>query len=376
MAKQPFKLHSDPEKLRSLGRKDEIEELTSNLLGGVHTVVTCPPAYGKSLLLNKACEVLNVVNTIRVVRLELFSANNWRLFLEEYVNASLDAFYPDSAKKKKAAARYFQQSEVHFKGAQNDRVIFNWEPRDRAVKIDELLDLPEKLAKKKKVQLILVVDEFHELRSWPNWIESIRQLRRHWSAHKHVSYCLFGNKRQWMLQQFTQRTGFFRGFAKAIELDKIPEKHWVKYLTKEFRNSGKDISKDVAAQLVQTVDAHPWYIQQLAHYTWESSKNKVTEKSLNKGVHRMLAANRAFFEAKVRSLNFTQVQMLRAILDGARYLTGKETMRYYQLGTPRNAQKARDRLVYDDHIEKRGDLYYLLDVGFAMWFEDRMMEHV
>jgi hypothetical protein len=82
----------------------------------------------------------------------------------------------------------------------------------------------------------------------------------------------------------------------------------------------------------------------------------------------LIAANQPLYQRECEIMSFTQVNIIKAILGGETQLTAARVMHDYQLGTPRNVQKARMALEGNDVIDKTQGGYELLDPGFALWF--------
>jgi hypothetical protein len=59
----------------------------------------------------------------------------------------------------------------------------------------EILDLPEIIAKRKKIKMIVCVDEFQNVLSYENSSALQKELRSSWQKHSNVTYCLYGSKR-------------------------------------------------------------------------------------------------------------------------------------------------------------------------------------
>ena len=95
-----------------------------------------------------------------------------------------------------------------------------------------------------------------------------KRLRSVWQLQKSVSYCLFGSKKHLMNKLFEKKSYPFYKFGDAIYLSKIGTRDWIEYICKRFEVTGKQIPKELAEKICQTVDNHSSYVQQLAWLIW------------------------------------------------------------------------------------------------------------
>ncbi|HRN38482.1 MAG TPA: ATP-binding protein, partial [Flavobacteriales bacterium] len=82
----------------------------------------------------------------------------------------------------------------------------------------------------------------------------------------------------------------------------------------------------------------------------------------------LIAANQPLYMRECGIMSRTQVNLIKAVLSGETRLTSTAVMQEFQLGTPRNVQKARMALEGNDVIGKTMNGYERLDPGFARWF--------
>lgn len=76
------------------------------------------------------------------------------------------------------------------------------------------------------------------------------RLRSHWQKHSYVAYCLYGSKRNMMIDLFADSNNPFYKFGDMLFLQKISRDEWVKFIVKRFNDTGKLISEDLAGILL------------------------------------------------------------------------------------------------------------------------------
>jgi hypothetical protein len=100
---------------------------------------------------------------------------------------------------------------------------------------DEILNLPEKIAKEKNISVIVCIDEFQSIADFPESLAFQRKLRAHWQHHHNVAYYLYRSKRSMLLDIFSNASMPFYRFGDIMFLQKISNQKWGKFIKKTFR---------------------------------------------------------------------------------------------------------------------------------------------
>lgn len=126
--------------------------------------------------------------------------------------------------------------------------------------IMEILELPDKIATAKGVQIIVCIDEFQQLALLPGYKSLEGKMRSAWQKHHHVAYCLYGSKRHMMMDIFNNSANPFYRFGQILFLQKIKKEEWIPFIVNAFIRTGKEISEAQAGQLCDIVKCHSWYL--------------------------------------------------------------------------------------------------------------------
>src|SRR4030095_5972948 len=86
---------------------------------------------------------------------------------------------------------------------------------------DEVLNLPEVISAKKGIRMVICLDEFQNLSSFPGFLHFEKKMRAAWQRHKKVTYCLYGSKRHMMTDIFNNPSKPFYRFGDIMLLPKI-----------------------------------------------------------------------------------------------------------------------------------------------------------
>jgi len=160
---------------------------------------------------------------------------------------------------------------------------------------------------------------------------------------------------------------FYR-FGQIMFLSKIAENEWVDFIVKAFETTGKRISETLALELVQMVESHSWYVQQLAYFVWNLTENEANTEILQQAIEQVIDANLPLYQNECDALTASQLNLLVAVTNNEQQLTAVETMNRYSMGTSQNISKNKKILQNCDIIEKTKDGFTFLDPVYKRWF--------
>lgn len=125
-----------------------------------------------------------------------------------------------------------------------------------------------------------------------------------------TSYCLYGSKRNMMLNIFNNSNSPFYRFGQVIFMKKIAKEHWIPFILSAFEKTGKTISYDFADRICTVVSCHSWYLQQLCYFIWSFTAKDVTEEIFALGLKQVLNINTPMFQNDTENLSSTQIDHL------------------------------------------------------------------
>ncbi|MEP2670715.1 MAG: ATP-binding protein [Cyclobacteriaceae bacterium] len=355
-----------------VNRTDEIKRLTLNLRSGINTMIISPRRWGKSSLVVETAKRLSKEKDLRFCFIDMFSISSeaefYQVFSQEVIKASstkAEEWLKSGSEMLKAVIPKFS---FGVDPQQDFSVSFDWAQVEKHR--NEILDLPEKLAKKKKIKIIVCIDEFQNMVSFPNSDKIEKNWRSVWQHQQNVTYCLYGSRRHMISDMFNKSDRAFYRFGDIMWLDKISPDHWAKFITKSFEATGKTISSDICFQLVDQIQNHPYYVQQLSHIVWHNTTTHVTPEILKSSINELITINALFFHQIIDNLSPTQIGFLKAVRDGITQMTAVKTMNSYHMGTPRNISKNRSALDAAEIIDVSNGNITFLDPVFQLWFKN------
>lgn len=335
------------------------------------------PGDGENLLWSKKLSQISgeKIKKTKTIIIDLFSVGSEEEFLElfarEVIKASSTKWQEWLLSGKEFFNKLMPKLSIGLDPANDFSLSFDWKELKR--NSDEVLNLPETIAKKKGITFIICLDEFQNVSSFNGYADFEKKLRSYWQRHKSVTYCLYGSKRHMMTEIFNNTSKPFYRFGDIMVLPKIETKKWVSFICKSFAGTGKQIDEKVSALIPSLMKNHSWYVQQLAHYTWNLTYKKATIAEINSALTELIYANTPLYQNEIENLSTTQLNLLKAVVKGEVQFTSAAVMQKYALGTPRNVSKNKSQLINNDIIHEVNGMYEFLDPAFELWFRKQFM---
>jgi hypothetical protein len=367
----PFLFGRTVSDLGFTNREKDLDKLYKNLTQGINTMLISPRRWGKSSLVEKLILELKTKNPeIKVLNLDLFSVSSEEEFLEMFAREVIKASSTAWQEWIESAKDFFKQLTpvltVGIDPVNDFSVGFDWNQLKKHR--NEILELPEKLAKDKKCRFIICLDEFQNLATFQDFEFLEKSMRAVWQRQKSVSYCLYGSKRHMMTDIFDNPSKPFYRFGDIMLLQKIKREKWISFIVESFANTKKEISPDLAELIPNLMQDHSWYVQQLAHYTWQKTKQKATKLEVQMAFSELIDANSPLYVREVEGLSFTQLNFLKAVAKKEKKLSSMEMLLKYRLGTSANVVKNKAILLKADIIDEFNGKLTFLDPAFECWF--------
>lgn len=352
-------------------REKEMKQLKNNLTSGINTIIISPRRWGKSSLVERVLLDFEENTKIKTVSLDLFSSSSETEFLELFARKVIQASSSEWEDWVSIAKAFFKKLVPKLNIDLSSHIDFTLEfdPTELAKHKDEILNLPEEIAKKKQIQFIIAIDEFQNLAAFSNYTDIEKTMRACWQRQKLVTYCLYGSKRDMLSDIFNNSSKPFYRFGDILLLPKIKREKWIIYIVERFEKTKKNISPELAGQIADLMANHSWYVQQLSHYTWHNSKKVATEQNILDALREVIHANSPLFQREVEILSITQVNLLKAIARHEKQLSSQATLKKYNLGTSANVVKNKQVLLGSELIDIQGSDITFLDPVFERWFK-------
>lgn len=352
-------------------REKETTRLLSNFTHGVNTVLISPRRWGKTSLVKKVCKMAQS-DKLKIVYLDIFSCRTDREFYDAFASAVLKQTSSKFDEIIENSKIFLSRISPKFTMGSDPMSDFSisLELNQKSDDIDEILQLPEKIAQKKGVRIVICIDEFQQIAEFKDSKYFQKRLRSVWQLQQSVSYCLFGSKKHLMNELFEKKSLPFYKFGDSIYLPKISTADWISYICERFESTGKHISKELAERVCVAVDNHSSYVQQLAWLLWIQTNDEATEQNFANAYQDLIDQNSPLFEKQTENLSSYQMNFLRALVDGVHSeFTSAEILHKYQLSSSANVTTIKRALIKKELIETENKQVQLADPVMKLWLK-------
>lgn len=352
-------------------REEDTKKLVSNFKYGVNTFIVSPRRWGKTSLVKKAKSMAEGPR-LKVVYVDVHRCRTSEEFCERFASAVLTQTASKTDEWMENARTFLSRFSFGINASPDPTsemsVKLQLSPQDRSM--DDLLQLPERIAKKRGIRVVVCVDEFQQIGAFSDSLQFQTELRSVWQHHELTSYCLFGSRKHMMEGLFDEISKPFYKFGDIIYLGRIPMEYWVKYITGKFKQEGKSITRKQAEWIVRQVEGNSSYVQQLSWYVFQRTAKKVEEAILNEAFAELIDQCSDVFEAKTEGLTANQMNFLQAVADGFHTgLTSAKVITRYQLGSSPNVVTIKKSLLDKDLIMVENKEVILADPVMGAWLK-------
>ena len=351
-------------------REEESLRLVQNFKSLINVTIISPRRWGKtSLVENTAHKIMSENSKIKVCLLDIFSVRSEAEFYEHFASGILKATANKWEEMVTNAKDFLSRlaPKITFSPDSQAEISFGVGLEVLKENPDDILDLAENIAKSKKINIIVCIDEFQSIGEFPESLAVQRKLRSHWQHHHNVAYCLYGSKRHMLMNIFSSAAMPFYKFGDIMFLQKINNDVWGEFINKRFEDTGKKISLEQAKYLAQLVENHPYYVQQLAQQAWLRTKTSCSKAIIDDSLQGIKNQLSLLFVSQIEGMTATQINFLKAVLNGETTFSSQEVLKNYRLGTSPNLKKIKAALLSKEIIDIQGKKIDILDPVFKLW---------
>lgn len=351
-------------------RTEEIVRLKTNFQSLTNMVIVSPRRWGKSSLMDKAIKSFKFEqNDFLFVRMNIFKCETAQEFYSTFAKRIIEEISP-SAESLLLNAKEFI-SHLLPKLTLSDQtgkyeISLGIDIKNNPIE-EDVLDLPQQIAKQKSKKIVVCIDEFQQIDSFSDTLKFQKALRGHWYGQTDVAYILCGSKKHIMMNIFEKSGNPLHNFGDMMLLPKITNEEWKKYLVGRFKDTGKSIAPDLAGYLAEQVENHPYYVQQLAQHTWLRTIDFCSQDIVDEALQTMLNSLNLQFVNTMDSLTEKQRNFLCAVCDGVVNFSAIDTLLRYKLGTSGNIRIIKEALKKRDIIDETDKVIQIQDPIFKLW---------
>ncbi len=342
-------------------REKEIKEITSEIKAGQHVVLMSPRRYGKSSLVNEVMKTSGV-KWFRI---------NMELISDEVDLANYYVKNALSLSKFEKIKHYLKnlkvQPYIQIQPATNEiAVSFSAEKRNISTLLSDTFQLPEIIAKNIKQKIVIVFDEFQEIRRISPILE--RKMRGIFQYQENITYIFIGSQEAMIRDIFQDKKNPFYKFGRHITLHKISESAFTDFILKRFSAQKIDASK-IVKSILKFTDCHPYYTQQLCHEIYMLCENKTLPPGvIKKAVDQIVTEHHADYSRWWNTLTNTERKVIIGVSSGEGNPTSQEFIKKYGIKTASTSGSVVTKLIaVGTLVKKKRDGVKIEDPFWEKW---------
>ena len=332
-------------------REKETTYLVQYFTSLINTIIFSPRGWGKSSLVNKAAKLAMAQDSnLRICHIDLFNVRSEEHFYSLLAQKVLAATSTNWEEAIESAKSFFShlvpKISIGTDPTNEVSIDFDWDEVKRNP--DEVLDLAEKIARKKGLKIVICVGEFQNISEFtdPDYFQ--KKLRSHWQLHQNVAYCLYGSKRHMMMEMLTDTSKPFYKFGNLMFLNKIETPCLMEFFKSRFADTGKGIDNEASYLIAKLVDNHPYYAQQLAQLSWLRTKDVCTVEIVREAHSALVEQLSLLFVTITETLTTQQLNYLKALIAGEKAISSTEVMHRYQISSTISIFRSKVTLIKSD----------------------------
>lgn len=356
-------------------RIEETKRIKLDFENGINVILISPRRMGKTSLIKKVISEMDSPE-IKVVYMDIYDCRSEYDFYNRFAETMMKSTGNQLDQVMENIKRFLVRvsPKLSFSPEPNSEfsVSLGITPRDYSP--EEILDLPERIAKEQGIRIVVCIDEFQQIGEFADSLTVQKRLRGVWQHHQHVSYCFFGSKKHLMENIFQSRRMPFYQFGEMLHLKCIPTEYWVPFICSRFEKYGKKISEEYAARICHTVKNYSSYVQQLAWNVMAETEIEVNEESFTEGFNALLEQNSSLFIQQTEGLTTYQLNFIRLLCNGIHSgFNTQSVVEQYSLGSKSNVDRIKKCLIDRELITIEKEGVFLADCVFELWFKREMM---
>jgi AAA+ ATPase superfamily predicted ATPase len=263
-------------------REKELELLAKELRSGQRILLFSNRRMGKSSLLKELARRFK--KEFIFAHVDLYGVTTRNKFLEGLVEEVSRAGYTTTEKIVSAIAQYIKGVRFRVVITRSGNPGIELDQADvRDSELAEVIDFPEKVAKKRGKRVIVVLDEFQEVLAFGG-VPLVKMMRSRMQYHTHATYIFSGSKQNLLRQIFLEKEGAFYKSVRPMELGPIRRSTFLEFIVDRFKAAGGHIDLKLAKRILDASEGYPYYAQQIAHELFDMTKSPASAQEVEDAI--------------------------------------------------------------------------------------------
>lgn len=333
-----------------IGRKDEIQAVVDSLISRQKGVaIYAAPKSGKNTVVREALHRIKAAgHPVRICEIDLFNVRTYPEFIACFKRRLLDCFEQ-----------------------MNRNAILPFAVESESIPDSKVLELPSIIAKESGGVMIVYLKEFQNVISIDDKAFKLEDLVKTWLKQTNVRYVITGSAVNVMKSVFEEKQLFYY-LTEVVNLEPVPKKLVVDYITSAFLNLGRVIEREDAEEIYNIAGGNLWYVKMMCSICYTFPIGFVNRSAIVQTRDALLQVVSPQFIRTMLELTPNQINFLRAICDGARRLSSSEILAKYHLNSSANVFRLKDAFRNKELVTfDRNDEPQILDPVFEYWLKNK-----
>jgi uncharacterized protein len=354
-------------------REAEVRELKRDAMNGQDAWIFAPRRYGKSSLVWRTMQEL-ASDRILVAHVNLMTTPTKEKLAEKLARSVYEDIASTLERAREKALAPFRGLRITPTVTVNPNdgsLSFSFTSAREAADVDatleRLLELPAELAADRGRQVVLVIDEFQEILDVDPQLPKL--MRTVFEQQPDVAHLYLGSKRHLMERIFNDANEPFWRSAKQLELGPIDAEPFAAFIGGRFRDTGKDVSSKLTAEVLDRSAGHPYATQEFCYFLWEATPPGGTagSREFESALDALLRSEHTHFSLLWEGASGVQRLVLQSLAEEPGRPFRKDYRARHSLPPATNVQKALSALRRRELIRARDGEQRIAEPFFDEW---------
>ncbi|MBU1148445.1 MAG: hypothetical protein KKD11_08870 [Candidatus Omnitrophica bacterium] len=369
--KNPFVYGKEVSGSDFCNRKDEIRELSRDIVNSQNVIIFSQRRFGKTSLIK---EVLKRSSSKGMLTLyvDLYAVLTEEDLVRMYARVVAESLLGKVGKALRQTGEFFKRIRPKFTidEAGKPSYSIDVEKKEALPLLEDALEAVKRYVDKKKKKAVVVFDEFQQIGQFKT-DRAEKVMRSLIQRHGNISYIFMGSKKHLIFDMFNNPDKPFYKSAKPFPLNKIDEDELSEFIQNKFKATKKCIPETLVKEIVTICECHPYYVQYLCHIMWEKAmdEEEVKYEHYSESLDLLLSRESSTYGATWNLLTTKQKQVLLALAKAApdERLFSAGFLEEHSLGSASSLQRTLHSLIEKDLVDRERESHSIIDVFFKKW---------
>ena len=351
-------------------RRKEIKDIIQYIKAGQNLFIYSYRRLGKTSLIKNVLGTLTKRKEVIGIYVDIQKVTSQAQFIEVYSSSISRALITKKEKLEKIS-NLFKRIVPSFEFDQTGtcKVSFDFSKTRANLErtLEEVFDMPQKIASSYKKRVVVVFDEFQEIEGL-NGKSFEKKMRSFIQHHNDICYIFMGSKTHVIMDMFNDPERAFYKSAAVYPISVMDEKEMEDFVIRRFRDTARVTPRDLARQIVELSNNIPYNIQLLSFNVWLLAGRKVSKENIREAIDVIMHTQNELFFSLYDSASLRQRSVLYA-LSQTQEVFSQDSILKYNLGTSSSVQASLKALIRNGVVHKNETEYYIADPFFKIWIE-------